>query len=144
MLVNMVALAGVGLFLSGCGASGQQFNGFSTPKENHGLVYVYRPSALFGSGVYYDIHVTNTSKSDFIAGEIVNGSYLPLDLPLGESEIWAQTESKSSVVLDVKEGESYCIKGGVGIGFVVGRPSLERVVKRSAEVVSFSCKKVAN
>lgn len=49
-----------------------------------------------------------------------------IDIPSGESEVWGKTESKSSLVtLDVKKGETYCVKGGVGIGFLVGRPNLE-------------------
>lgn len=118
---------GAALFLSGCGASGQPFSQFATPKQDQGLVYVYRPSSVLGMGVYYDIHVTNPTNPDLIAGELVNGSYVEVDVPVGENEIWGRTESKSSVTLDVKNGETYCIKGGVGIGFLVGRPNLEIV-----------------
>ena len=126
-LVGLMVSIGSVLFLSGCGASGQQFSQFATPKQDRGLVYVYRPSSMLGGGVYYDIHVTNSSNTDFIAGELVNGSYVQIDIPSGESEIWGKTESKSSITLDVKKGETYCVKGGVGIGFLVGRPNLEIV-----------------
>ncbi|NBL00754.1 MAG: DUF2846 domain-containing protein [Erysipelotrichia bacterium] len=127
IILGLVFSASVVLFLSGCGASGQQFSQFSTPKPDKALVYVYRPSAFVGGGVYYNIHVTNTSTPDFIAGELVNGSYLQIDVPAGENELWGQTESKSSVTIDAKKGEIYCVKGGVGIGFIVGRPSLDIV-----------------
>ena len=126
-LVGLMVSIGSVLFLSGCGASGQQFSQFATPKQDRGLVYVYRPSSMLGGGVYYDIHVTNSSNTDFIAGELVNGSYVQIDIPSGESEIWGKTESKSSITLDVKKGETYCVKGGAGIGFLVGRPNLEIV-----------------
>ena len=125
--VGLMVSIGAVLFLSGCGASGQQFSQFATPKQDRGLVYVYRPESFVGGGVYYDIHVTNPSNPDFIAGELVNGSYVQIDIPSGENEIWGKTESKSSVTLDVKKGETYCVKGGVGIGFLVGRPNLEVV-----------------
>ena len=115
------------MFLSGCGASGQPFSQFATPKQDQGLVYVYRPSSVLGMGVYYDIHVTNPTNPDLIAGELVNGSYVEVDVPVGENEIWGRTESKSSVTLDVKNGETYCVKGGVGIGFFIGRPNFEIV-----------------
>ena len=118
---------GAAMFLSGCGASGQPFSQFATPKQDQGLVYIYRPSSVLGMGVYYDIHVTNPTNPDLIAGELVNGSYVEVDVPVGENEIWGRTESKSSVTLDVKNGETYCIKGGVGIGFFIGRPNFEIV-----------------
>ena len=118
----------VSLFLfTGCGAKGPKFTEFSKPKPNQGLVYVYRPSGFVGAGVYYDIHVTNPSNPDFIAGELTNGSYLEIDVPKGESEIWGKTEAKSSVTLDIKEGDIQCVRGGVGIGLIVGRPILEVV-----------------
>lgn len=125
--LSLMVLVGAVIALSGCGASGQQFTQFATPKADRGLVYVYRPSSFVGGGVYYDIHVTNPANADFIAGELVNGSYVQIDVPSGESEIWGKTESKSSVTVDVKQGETYCVRGGVGIGFLVGRPNLEIV-----------------
>lgn len=125
--LSFMVSVGAVIALSGCGASGQQFAGFTIPKQDRGLVYVYRPSGFVGGGVYYDIHVTNPSTPDFIAGELVNGSYVQIDMPSGESEIWGKTESKSAVTVDVKKGETYCVRGGVGIGFLVGRPNLEIV-----------------
>lgn len=115
-------------FLSGCGAmTGRQFTEFKAPKPEQGLVYVYRPSGIMGVGVSYPIHVTNSSTPGYIAGNLVNGGYVTTYVPVGENEIWAKTESKSSITLDVKEGETYCVRGSVGIGFVVGRPNLEIV-----------------
>lgn len=121
------------LLFTGCGAKGQQFTEFAKPKSNQGLVYVYRPSSFVGGGVYYDIHVTNETTPDFIAGELVNGSYIEIDVPVGESEIWGKTEAKSSVTVDVNEGDIQCVKGGVGIGFIVGRPHLEIVDMATCE-----------
>jgi len=127
---NLIAFGAISMsvfLFTGCGAKGQQFTEFAKPKPNQGLVYVYRPSSFVGSGVYYDIHVTNETTSDFIAGELVNGSYLEIDVPIGESEIWGKTEAKSSVTVDIGEGDIQCVKGGVGIGFIVGRPNLQIV-----------------
>ncbi|WP_060825053.1 hypothetical protein [Sulfurospirillum cavolei] len=126
-IFSIIVAMGGAIFLSGCGASGQQFTQFAKPQPDLGLVYVYRPSAFLGSGVYYDVHVTNSSTQDYVAGELVNGSYVQVAVPVGENEVWGQTESKSSVTLDVKQGETYCVRGSVGIGFIVGRPNLEIV-----------------
>lgn len=131
--MKMTSVSIVGIFIgtiflfTGCGAKGQQFAGFAKPKENRGLVYVYRPNGFVGGGVYYDIHVTNSTTPDFIAGELVNGGYVEVDVPTGENEIWGKTEAKSSITLDVKNGDIHCVKGGVGVGFLVGRPNLEIV-----------------
>lgn len=126
-IIALSGLVGSVLLFTGCGAKGPKFTEFSKPKPNQGLVYVYRPSSFVGGGVYYDIHVTNPSTPDFIAGELTNGAYLEIDVPKGENEIWGKTEAKSSVTLDVKEGDIQCVKGGVGIGFLLGRPILEIV-----------------
>lgn len=115
------------LLFSGCGAKGPQFTEFAKPQDNRGMVYIYRPTSFMGAGVYYDMHATNTTMPDFTAGTLRNGGYVQMDLPIGESEIWGKTEAKSSVTLDIKNGETYCIRGGVGVGFFVGRPHLEIV-----------------
>ncbi|MBP3195273.1 MAG: hypothetical protein J6M05_06380 [Cardiobacteriaceae bacterium] len=44
-----------------------------------------------------------------------------------EVEVWAKTETKSSVVLDTENGAIYCIKATVGWGMVIGRPHLTRM-----------------
>lgn len=126
-ITGAIALLGAIVFFTGCGAKGEQFSEFAKPKENQGLVYVYRPNSFVGGGVYYDIHVTNPTNPDFIAGELVNGGYVEIDVPAGENEIWGKTEAKSAVTLDIKNGDIHCVKGGVGVGFLVGRPNLEIV-----------------
>lgn len=114
----------VSIVFTGCGAKGQQFTNFNTPKADKGLIYVYRPSSFVGGGVFYDIHTTTKSNPDLIAGELVNGGFVEIDAPIGEVEVWGKTESKSSVTIDVKNQSIQCVKGGVGLGFVVGRPNL--------------------
>lgn len=42
----------------------------------------------------------------------------------GELELAAKTESTTSVTLDIKVGESYYVKGSIGMGFFVGHPHL--------------------
>lgn len=126
-ILGIVVSIGAVVLLSGCGASGQQFSQFTAPKPDRAQVYVYRPESFVGGGVYYDVHITNSMNPDRIIGELVNGSYIEFDVPSGESEVWGKTEAKSSITLDVKTGETYCVKGGVGIGFLVGRPNLEIV-----------------
>ncbi|QCD53442.1 hypothetical protein [Campylobacter sp. RM16192] len=114
--------------ISGCGAKGAKFSVFEKPKENKALLYVYRPSAFTGGGVFYDVKATIPSSPTIVLGELRNGGYIKADLEANEEiEIWAKTESKSSVTIETKANETYCVKGEVGIGFFIGRPHLKQV-----------------
>ena len=115
------------LVFTGCGAKGAPFAGFTQPKENRGMIYIYRPTAFIGGGVYYDIHVTTPTMGDFVVGELLNGGYIGVDVPTGQNEIWGETEAKASVTLTVQNGDTHCIRGGIGMGILVGRPRLEVV-----------------
>lgn len=124
------------VLFSGCGAKGPQFTEFQKPQENSGIVYVYRPSHFVGGGVDYNIYVNNSTMHNFLAGELVNGSYTAIPLPIGESKIRINLpsslflgitgKSSNTATFDIKSGEVYCIKGGIGeIG--ASRPSIEIV-----------------
>jgi hypothetical protein len=103
------------------------------PSENKSMLYVYRPSSFVGGGVYYDIHANDNNKDEVI-GTLRNGGFIEKEIaPTENVEIWAKTESKASVSLDMKPNETYCVKGGVGIGFLVGRPNLEIVDRALCE-----------
>lgn len=115
------------LFLTGCGAKGEKFQGFKNPDNGKSLIYVYRPSSFFGGGVFYDIHTSNNTNQDNIIGTLRNGGYVETEVEPGEVEVWGKTESKSSVTIDAKANNMYCVKGTVGIGLLVGRPHLSIV-----------------
>ncbi len=117
----------IAILFTGCGANGPQFTKMAEPKKDEGLVYIYRPSKFVGGGVYYRVNVTDKENENKVIGKLVNGSYLEHNSKKGEIEIWAETESKSSITLDVEAGKTYCVKGEVGIGFFVGRPHLSIV-----------------
>lgn len=128
-VVVLLAAISTTFMFTGCGAKGEKFGNFKLPSENKSMLYVYRPSSFVGGGVYYDIHV----KDQFV-GTLRNGGFIEKEITPSENiEIWAKTESKASVSLDMKPNETYCIKGGVGIGFIVGRPNLEIVDKTLCE-----------
>ncbi len=131
MRKNTIAIfwiASLALFgLSGCSAKGELFAGFEKPKPDRALLYVYRPDSFGGSGVYYGVHVNNKENNNTGIGQLKNNAFLKMDIPEGESEVWAETESKSSVTLDAKKNEIHCVKGEVGIGLFVGRPYLSIV-----------------
>src|SRR5262250_739163 len=123
------------LLITGCASLGPVYSKVDKIPDNSGLVYLYRPSAFFGVGVLF-----NVKTGDRIITTLYNGGYYPYFSAPGEKEFWAQTESKSSVTLDVKPGETYYIKGEVGVGFLVGRPHLMAVDPEIAEKEIVDCK----
>lgn len=132
-LLVLVATIGATFVFTGCGAKGEKFGSFKLPTENKSMLYVYRPSSFVGGGVYYDINVNENNKNEII-GTLRNGGFIEKEItPTENLEVWAKTESKASVSLDIKPNETYCVKGGVGVGFLVGRPNLEIVDKGLCE-----------
>jgi hypothetical protein len=103
--------------------------------DDAGLVYFYRPLALFGFAMAYDV-----KTGENVITTLYNGGYYPYFSAPGEIEFWALAEQKSSVTLDVKAGQTYYIKGEVGLGFIVGRPHLMVVAPEIAEKEIVDCK----
>lgn len=115
------------IVFTGCSAKGAKFTSFEQPNDGKSMVYVYRPSSAWGWAVNYTANATEDNKTTFI-GVIQNGSYGNTEVSANkEVEIWAQTESKTSITLDTENNKTYCIRAGVGMGLVVGRPTLEQV-----------------
>lgn len=68
-----------------------------------------------------------------------SGYFVYRALP-GELTLEQHTEATTSVTLDVKAGESYYVKGSVGMGFFVGHPHLVIVPKAEGESEVRACK----
>ncbi|MFW5820127.1 MAG: hypothetical protein ACOCWA_02465, partial [Bacteroidota bacterium] len=47
----------------------------------------------------------------------------------GLNTLWASTESKTEIPVDVETGKEYYIRCGINMGIMVGRPSIEMVSK---------------
>jgi len=123
------------LLVTGCASLGPVYSKVDKIPDNAGLVYLYRPSSFIGGGVAFDIKTGET-----VIATLHNGGYYPYYSPPGEIEFWAKTESRSSVTLDVKTGQTYYIKGEIGVGFIVGRPHLMVVAAEIAEKEIAECK----
>ena len=121
-LFAVAAVVGLGV-MSGCATSGPAFQKVENIPADKGLVYIYRSPSFKGAAVSYDVHVKNNGN-DKVVTNLKNGGYFPYLASAGENELWAKTEAKSSVTLDVKPGETYYVKGGIRMGFAVGRPEL--------------------
>jgi len=134
--ISATLLAASLVFVAAC-VSGPPFKKVETIPEGSALVYVYRPDHFAGSIVSFDV-----SAGKNLVSWIGNGSYYPYIASPGEIEFWAKTESKASVTLDVKAGETYYVRASVSIGAFVGRPFLEIVTTQVGEDEIRECKLV--
>jgi hypothetical protein len=124
--------------VTGCASLGPAYTRVDKLPENKGLVYIYRPSSFIGGGLSYIVNA-----GDIPVTTLYSGGYYPYFSDPGEKEFWARTESKSSVTLDIRAGQTYYIKGEVGVGFLVGRPHLMVVAPEVAEKEIADCKLIA-
>lgn len=132
--ITAILIAGV-LWGSGCATLGPVYTKVDKVPQDRGLVYIYRPSSIMGSGVAYDVKV-----GDNVVTTLHSGGYFPYFSTPGEVEFWAKTESRSAVTIDVKSGQVYYIKGSLGVGFFVGRPHLMVVPADVGEKEIAECK----
>ncbi len=96
------------------------------PSLDYAVLYIYRNMGT-GALVNYNVHlgdslicrVSNRFKQKIIIHKE------------GQTELWAKTESKVSLPVDIRHGRSYYIRCGVATGVVVGRPTLDLVSKQA-------------
>jgi hypothetical protein len=99
-----------------------------TADATSAAVYFLRESAFFGGGISYFIF-EDAQK----IGMLKSGTYFIHKAMPGQHTYWAETEGKSAVTLDIQAGRTYYVEGGVGLGFLAGRPQLSEVTKAVAE-----------
>jgi len=122
---------------SGCASLGAPYQPVTSIPDGKALVYIYRPSSFVGGGVSYTVH----------AGEepvikLYNGGYTAQFLDPGETEFWAKTEARASVTENLKPGKTYYLQGGVGVGFIAGRPKLAFVPESTGRLEITGCKAI--
>jgi hypothetical protein len=122
---------------SGCATSGPAFTPTSEVPSDKALVYIYRPAAFAGSAIHYTVHAEDEPIVKLKPG----GYYAYLAQP-GQVEFWAKTEAKSSAVESLRSGETYYLKGGIGMGFIVGHPRLSFVDKSTGHTEVKQCKRL--
>ncbi|GAB3419682.1 hypothetical protein GCM10027516_15460 [Niabella aquatica] len=89
----------------------------------YALLYLYRPKNFSGSAIGYDIYL-----DDSVICRMTNNSKYEIKVyKPGQHKIWAKTEAKAIVPLNIKPGKSYYIKCGIQTGFWVGQPQLNLV-----------------
>lgn len=95
---------------------------------DYALLHVYRPSGT-GALINYDLHLENEmicrvsnkwKKSIKITKE-------------GRQILWARTESKTELPLNIQFGHEYYVRCGLTMGFFIGRPKLEEINNRTGK-----------
>jgi len=101
----------------------------------YALLYVYRPSLFVGSIIGFNLHITNSVIKDSVIGRAKNNSKFVVKIyQEGKTQIYAQTESKRAVNIDVKFGKKYYLKCEISTGIFVGRPKLDLIYPEQGEL----------
>ena len=133
------ALLILAALLAGCAASGPAYQEAAAAPPDRGLVYIYRPGKFIGGAVGFDVHAgPETDNRELVT--LRSGGYFPYYAAPGELELWSKTESRSSVTVDVHPGETIYVRGSIGVGVLVGRPSLEIVDAATGQQEIRECK----
>ncbi|MCP2039922.1 hypothetical protein L1281_000501 [Neisseria sp. HSC-16F19] len=114
--------------LTACGATGTPFSGVTPPSEGQAKIYVFRPKQISGSAVIYQVNA-----GEYEIGRIRQGGYLEKEVPPGEYDVWAKTELKSSILINLEAGDTKCVRAGLMAGIWIARPFLEYVSLKECE-----------
>jgi len=137
-MTSVRALAPVALLLlSVACASGPPFAPVPTTPPDKAIVYVYRTAQFVGDGVTYTV---NAGGKPLV--KLLPNGYIALLAEPRETEFSAETEATSSITLDLEAGQTYYLKGGIGVGFLVGHPKLTLVDATTGSSEIVNCKKL--
>jgi predicted small lipoprotein YifL len=133
-LISILSLLSVALALGGCATLGPKFTPDGQLPPDRADVYVYRTSAM-GAAIAPTVYANKVPLLTLPP----SGYFVYRALP-GELTLEQHTEATTSVTLDVKAGETYYVKGSVGMGFFVGHPHLVIISKEDGEREVRECK----
>lgn len=107
------------------------------PDVDYAILNVYRYGGT-GALISYDLKL-----GDSVICRVRNNFKTTLHIKKeGFNTLWAKTETKSEVPIDLKYGKTYYIRCGMTMGALVGRPKLELTDHKTgkAEFESFKAK----
>jgi hypothetical protein len=133
---TILVLASLCVTFSGCANLGAKYTPEAATPTDRAAVYVYRPGSM-GAAISPNVQANGVPLSDLPAH-----GYFVYDAKPGELTLTAHTEATTSITLDVKAGETYYVKGSLGMGFFVGHPHLVVVTKDVGESEIKDCKLV--
>lgn len=95
---------------------------------DYAILNVYRYGGT-GALVGYDLYL-----GDSVICRVKNNFKTTIHITKdGLNTLWAKTESKSEVPIDVEIGKSYYLRCGITMGFFVGHPKLELIDSRTGK-----------
>ncbi len=96
---------------------------------DYAILNIYRyPGA--GALVGYDLHL-----GDSVLCRVKNRSKSSIQIhKLGRNTLWAKTESKVEVPINIEAGRQYYLRAGLKMGAFVGRPSIELVDPKTGRI----------
>ena len=98
---------------------------------SYALLYVYRPGGI-GPIVEYNLHIDDT----IVCRVFNNSKFIVRINDVGKKTIWARTEARDEVTVDIEKGKVYFLKCGVTMGAFVGHPKLN-IVKAATGLRDF-------
>jgi len=102
------------------------FSGVSNP--NYALLYIYRTNNPDGYARGINLHL-----NDSIICKLKNNSKCAIKLyKQGPTILWAQGETRDTVLLDVHFGDEYFLKCTLKMGLLFGRPDMELIPTEQA------------
>ena len=97
---------------------------------DYALLNIYRPRNYTGSMVGYNLYL-----GDSLICRVKNNFKTQIKIKkTGLNTLWAKTESKEEVPIDIQLGKEYYIRCGIGMGVMVGRPQIELVDRKTGSV----------
>lgn len=104
---------------------------------DYAIINVYRYGGA-GALVNYDLYL-----GDSVICRVKNNFKTTVQTKQeGLNSIWARTEAKAEIPVDIKYGKVYYVRCGIGMGVFVGQPTLELVDSKTgkAEFEAFNAK----
>ncbi|MDR1526368.1 MAG: DUF2846 domain-containing protein [Dysgonamonadaceae bacterium] len=107
--------------------------GYYTEESSGGdyaVINIYRPKKMTGSMLDYDLRLGD----EWVLCKVKNNTWASVQVnQTGLQKVWAKTETRSEVFLNIEPGKVYYIRCGVKMGVMVGRPSIEIVPNEIGE-----------
>ncbi len=101
------------------------------PNIDYATLNIYRFSGA-GALVAYDVYL-----GDSVVCRVKNKSKQTIQInknKLGYNSLWAKTESKDEIPVNLEAGHQYYVRCGLKMGIMVGRPSLELVDAKTGKM----------